>query len=101
MSPPKNYMRVYCPHCDGEINVTLNANAIGKRKMGPKPYDPGQEVDDFVIDAVDRRKLPFRAIGALLEEQGVPTAKGGLTWYATSVRTLYNSALDRRAARSN
>jgi hypothetical protein len=100
MSAKKNYMRVFCPHCNGEINVSLEANAISKRRMGPKPYDPGPEIDAFVINAVENRKLSFRTIGDLLGEKGLPTAKGGARWYATSVRTLYENALIRREANS-
>ena len=63
---------------------------------GPKPYDPGPEIDAFIIEGIDTWKVSFRAMGELLEEKEVPTAHGGKRWHATTVRRQYQLALLRR-----
>lgn len=89
-----------CPHCAGRITVRL---AVGegpeKKPMGPTPYNPGLEVDSLAIEAIEVWRTSFRSLAELLEQRGVPTAKGGNRWYAASARSLYNNAVKRRDAR--
>jgi len=87
-----------CPHCAGCIQLDLRiGDGSTLKPKGPAPYNPGPEVDNFVIDAIENRRLSFRTVAELLQERNVRTAKGGLRWYAASVKRLYEGALIRQS----
>ena len=54
------------------------------RRRGQVPVSA--EIADRII-ALRSDGLSLRAIGALLESEGIPTARGGASWYAATVRS--------------
>lgn len=93
------HVRVRCPHCDAELRVGLALEAVELTKRGPDAWDPGPEIDAYVIEKIEDKNCSFHTLAALLEDRGVLTAKGGKKWYAASARRVYLSALQRRVAR--
>lgn len=90
-------IHIRCPHCDGYVNLEIHTEAADPhKKKGPPKFNPGPEIDKFVITAIDEFKLSYHNVAGLLEEKNVPSAQGGTRWYATSVKRLYEYALDRR-----
>ena len=92
-------MRITCPHCFEEIRFDMSLKAVKKKSRGPRPYNPGPEVDDFVIEAIDEKRFSFNTVSELLRDRGVPAARGGMNWYPASVRRLYHHALLRKERR--
>lgn len=92
-------LRIHCPHCDESINIGFDVEAIQSKRKGPPPYDPGPEVDAFVIDSIEERNFSLRTVGDLLREKGVLTAVGSAKWSPSGVRSLYLHALARREER--
>ncbi len=87
-----------CPHCAGRIQLDLRIDGGPTRKpKGPPPYNPGPEIDAFVIDAIENRGFSYRTTAELLQERKVRTASGGLRWYGMGVKRLYENALSRRS----
>lgn len=95
-----NHLRISCPHCGRVVVAGLDVQAIQTQRRGPAPHDPGPEVDDYVIEKIEKG-LSLRAVAELLEERGVEQAKGGKRWSASAVRNLYTHALTRRAERQD
>lgn len=95
-----NHLRIVCPHCGQGAIVGLDVQAIQTQRRGPAPYDPGPEVDAYVIEKIEKG-LSLRAVAELLEEKDIPMANGSKKWHATSVRSLYEHALARRAQTTN
>lgn len=93
-------VRTICPHCDKEIRIDLVVEATKSKPRGPALYDPGLEIDTFVIDAIEIYRSSFSTVADLLMERGIPTAKGGTRWYPASARRLYEGALFRKKERS-
>lgn len=94
-----NQLRIRCPHCDESVEIDFNVEALQSQRKGPAPYDPGPEVDAFVINKIEDKDFSFRTVGELLREKGVLTAAGGTKWSASTVRSLYLHALARREER--
>lgn len=88
-------LRVACPHCREQIRIDLLLTAVKGRRKGPRPIDPGPEVDAFIIEAIDEKKFSFATVAELLRDRGV-SAPRGKNWYAASARRLYLQALSRR-----
>lgn len=92
---------IECPHCSGHITICL-AVSEGPDSLGgygPPAYDPGIEIDTFVLEAIEKYRTSFSTLAALLEEREVLTGKGGKRWYPASARRLYEHALTRRQKR--
>jgi DNA invertase Pin-like site-specific DNA recombinase len=45
------------------------------------------DLGDLVVDLRDQG-MSYRAIAAELEERGIPTVRGGITWHASSVKSI-------------
>jgi hypothetical protein len=41
--------------------------------------------------------IGWSAIGRALDSDGIPTAQGGVKWYAATVRAVYRAATERAA----
>lgn len=93
--------RMLCPHCGEEIRVELITEVPTYKPHGPVRYDPGIEIDNFVIEAIETYRSSFSTVGQLLEQRGILTAKGSSRWYPASVRRLYEGALERRRKRES
>lgn len=97
-------LRMCCPHCSGDIrvNVTLEA-ALSEPEgaRGPLAFDPGSDVDAFVIDAIEDRNFSYRTVAEILRDRGITTPRGSKNWHATSVRRLYENACRRRIEIAN
>lgn len=90
-------LKMECPHCAGHIDLKFDIEPIKPKKgSGTPPYDPGVEVDNFIIDCIDEKGWSLRTVADLLKEKGVLTAKGGRTWSAAGVKLQYEHALKRR-----
>lgn len=94
-----NQLRIRCPHCDESVEIDFNVEALQSQRKGPAPYDPGPEIDAFVIDSIEEKNFSLRTVGDLLRDKGVPTAAGGAKWSPSGVRSLYLHALARREER--
>jgi DNA invertase Pin-like site-specific DNA recombinase len=68
-----------------------------KREQGVRLGRPQTLPDEVVQRIVAARHAgsSFRAIAAQLEMDGVPTARGGPTWYASAVRAVCESQAAR------
>jgi DNA invertase Pin-like site-specific DNA recombinase len=71
-----------------------------KREQGVRLGRPQTLPDDVVERIVQMRDagLSFRAIAAQLEDDGVPTARGGGRWYASAVKAVCESQAGVRLA---
>lgn len=97
-----NYLRITCPHCASDVVINLNVTEVKMGKsMGPAPYDPGPEIDAYVLEKIDTKRVSFQTLAELLEEREVATAKGGKKWHAASARRLYIGANARREQSKN
>ena len=74
-------MLVTCPNCEHRFMVTT--------------YEPGRDVDAFVIKCIDVRGFSLRTVAELLIDQEVPTPRGNTTWHATTVKRFYEQAVKR------
>jgi hypothetical protein len=92
--------------------VAFNTIQVEKKRSGPTPgpkptgeliymgqnaYDPGREVDDWIIEQADTKS--FATLAKELEEKGIKTARGLTKWDRAQARRLYHFALTRRAQR--
>lgn len=87
---------ICCPHCEKEIRIELHVKRSESQGKGPLPVDLGQDVEDFIIKAIEVDQLSYRATAELLMEQHVATPRGGDTWYPASVQRQYRKVLKRR-----
>ncbi|WP_245548598.1 recombinase family protein [Gordonia namibiensis] len=55
-----------------------------------RPSETPAEVTTRIVEA-KARGLSLRTIAAELTEAGIPTVRGGTTWYASTVRTVLKS----------
>ena len=72
-----------------------------RRKGKPRgPTAVAVDVADRII-AMKANGLSLRAIGAQLEDEGVPTARGGAHWYAGTVRSAAETRRRELAAQAD
>lgn len=72
-----------------------------ERGKGPKTHDPGNEVDNFIINQYENEGLSFHDIAALCMKRHLRTPRGSEKWYPSSVRRVYLAALKRREITSS
>jgi hypothetical protein len=89
-------IRIKCPHCYEEMRVDLIVEGVQSKPKGPKPYNPGPEVDALIIEGIDVWRTSLRAMAELLEEREIPNGSGGKRWYPASVKRSYEQALKRK-----
>jgi len=82
------------------IGERTKAALAAKREQGVRLGRPQVLSDDVVRRVLAERATgcSFRAIGAGLEADGIPTARGGTTWHASAVRAVCESQAAHRLA---
>ena len=90
-------IQIRCPHCEEEITIRATFSTKEYPK-GPKPTDPGIEVDNLIIEMV-REGTTYGKMAKVLMSRGILTPGGKKTWYPSTVFRGYKQALKRREAR--
>jgi hypothetical protein len=92
-------MRVRCPHCEGEIRLDVDLEAVGTHRSGPKPHEMDPEIQAFIIQGIEVYHSSFATVAKLLEEKNVLTSKGSPRWFSASVKREYEKAIASRRVR--
>jgi len=87
-------IQIRCPHCEEEITIRATFSTKEYPK-GPKPNDPGIEVDNLIIGMVEEG-ISYGEIAKVLMSREILTPGGKRMWYPSTAFRGYKQALKRR-----